>query len=206
MLMKSILFILVVTALLFQSCNFQNTSSNDKNANTCFSDTNVISLFEYEEAENIESPEKNEEQVICECFLLDSGRVAVYDTICGEVIDSIQNDYQMESFYTVKVFSQKNDWFRVRAEAIEKGSKGWILNKSLLATYSRNYTDTLFVYSKPDTTSNTECIFPNYFTTAMKVQKCENAWIKVEVENNGKKCTGWVLKSMTCPSPYTTCN
>lgn len=204
--MNKMYFILVVNAFFLQSCMNQDTSSNDENINTNLSDSNVISLLEHKEVEGLESPKKDHEQVLCECFLLDSGRVAVYASTSGEVVDSIQNDYQMESFYSVKVFSQKNDWFRILAEAIETESKGWILNKSTLGTYSRNYTDTLFVYSKPDTTSNTECFFPEFFTTAMKVQKCENEWMKVEVENNGKKCTGWVLESMTCPSPYTTCN
>src|SRR5690554_2199475 len=204
--MKITLLILIVTSFFLQSCDSHYASSNDKeNVDADMTDTNAVSLLEDgEETESLKSIKK--EKVLCECFLFDSGRVAIYDTVNGSIIDSIQNDYEMESFYTMEVFFQKNDWFRVRAEAIETESEGWILNNSYLGTYSRNYTDTLFVYSNPDTTSNIECIFADYFTVAMKVQRCENEWLKVEIKKQGKKCTGWVLQSMTCPSPYTTCN
>lgn len=193
-------------SFILQSCSHQNASRNDKesvNTDMEGTDTGVL-LGESKETSSLK--QAKEEKVLCECFLLDSGLVAIYDTINGSIIDSIQNDYQMESFYTVKVFSQKNDWLKIRAEAIETESEGWIKNKSYLGTYSRNYTDTLIVYSKPDLTSTTECFFASYFTTAMKVLKCKNEWVKVEVENQGNKCTGWVLQSATCPSPYTTCN
>lgn len=184
----------IVFSLLLLSCNNRKTKGSELNKDTA---SVAVAM------KDIETGEK--EEVLCECFLLDSGKVQLYDNVQGNVIDTIQNDYEMESFFSIEIYSQHNDWFNIRAKAIKNEASGWVLNKSYFATYSRNYTDTLFVYRKPDITSGTVCTFPEYFTTPMKVIECKEKWIKVAINHNNQTCLGWVLQKMTCPNPYTTC-
>jgi hypothetical protein len=143
--------------------------------------------------------------MIGEAFLLGLDEVQLYDKVNGKVIGQIQNNDNREVYYSFDVFNQKDDWFLVQATAINDTLTGWILNKSLMATYSRNYTDTLFIYS--DTNSKYSfCEIPNYFTSPMKIIEYKGSWVKVEIEDKDLLCKGgWIKRSMTCSNPYTTC-
>lgn len=149
---------------------------------------------------------QKERRVLCEAFLLGSEKVKLFDDINGKEVGDIQNDYKEENFYSVKIYEQKKQWFRIRAESIKDTLSGWLHNKSYLATYSRNYTDTLFVYREANK-KNLICSIPEYFTSPMEITEFDKDWVKVKINQEGLTCDGgWILQSMTCSSPYTTCN
>jgi len=145
------------------------------------------------------------DELICEAFLLGSNQVKLFNEPNGKELGTIQNNEIEENFYSIKIYAQKEKWFKVKAESIKDTLSGWIMNKSYLATYSRNYTSTLLLYEQPNN-NKVICSFAEYFTTPMIILECKKDWVKVQVETENLSCTGWVIQEMTCPSPYTTCN
>lgn len=140
-----------------------------------------------------------------EAFLLGFDAVKLYDRIDGKEVGEIQNKEIEEVYYSLEIYDQKNDWFRVQAMSMEDTITGWLLNKSFLATYSRNYSDTLFVYAEADEKEVT-CSIPEYFTSPMRIVEFKSDWVKVEIEDSNLSCKGgWIKQDMTCSSPYTTC-
>ena len=147
-----------------------------------------------------------QEKKIGEAFLLGFDKVKVYDKIDGKEIGEIQNKEIEEIYYSLEIHEQKNDWFKVRAVAIEDTITGWVLNKSYLATYSRNYSDTLFVY-EPNNKKKIICSIADYFTSPMQIIEFKGDWVKVKIVEFDLSCKGgWIKQNMTCSSPYTTCN
>jgi hypothetical protein len=143
---------------------------------------------------------------IGEAFVLGFDKVKLYDKIDGSEIGEIQNKELEEVYYSLEVYEQKKDWFKVQAVAMEDTISGWILNKSYLATYSRNYSDTLFVYAETDK-KEPICSIPDYFTSPMLIVEFKNNWVRVKIKDSCLSCNGgWIMKNMTCSSPYTTCN
>ncbi|WP_441847794.1 hypothetical protein [Mesonia hippocampi] len=156
--------------------------------------------------ENAVILERSKLDILCEAFLFGSDEVKLYDKIDGKAINTIRNNYEEEIFYSIEIYGQNGLWFNIRAEAMGESFSGWIKNKSYLATYSRNYTDTLFVYLDANK-KDTVCSIPDYFTSPMMIMECKKDWVKVEIKDkdNDLSCKGWVLQNMTCSSPYTTC-
>lgn len=147
-----------------------------------------------------------QDKKIGEAFLLGFDKVKLYDRIDGKEIGEIQNVEVEEIYYSLEIYDQKNDWFKVRVVAMEDTMRGWILNKSYLATYSRNYTDTLFVY-EANSDRKVICSIADYFTSPMQIIKFKGDWVKVKIEESELSCKGgWIKQKMTCSSPYTTCN
>lgn len=147
-----------------------------------------------------------QDKKIGEAFLLGFSNVKLYDKIDGKEIGEIQNKEIEEIYYSLEIYEQKNDWFRVQAVAMEDTVTGWILNRSYLATYSRNYNDTLFVYAEANEKESI-CSIPDYFTSPMKIIEFKSDLVKVEIEDTNLSCKGgWIKQNMTCSSPYTTCN
>lgn len=106
------------------------------------------------------------DKLICEAFLLGSEQVQLFNKPNGKKIGIIQNNEVEEDFYSIKIYAQKKRWFKVQAESIKDTLSGWLLNKSYLGTYSRNYMDTLFVYKQPNK-KKVICSFTKYFTSPM---------------------------------------
>ena len=130
----------------------------------------------------------------------------VYDRVDGSEIGEIQNMELGEIYYSIEVYDQKNDWFKVHAFSMKDTIKGWILNKSYLATYSRNYSDKLNVYKEPDK-RKLICSISNYFSSPMLVLEFKKNLVKVKINDSSVSCSGgWVEQNMTCSSPYTACN
>lgn len=200
-------FFLALAILLFSCCSEQKNKSvfdHDNLFKQNDSNTNIIAEQKWLNPDDDSKVQKM--KVLCECFLLDSARIEIYDAFQGNVIDTIQNDYKREIIYSIFVYKQVSDWFYVDAKAIMgEEVSGWIKNKSYFGTYSRNYIDTLKIYAKPDTSSNIECVFPEYFSFPMKVIECKDNWTKLEIIEDNKTCIGWVLQYHTCPNPYSTC-
>ena len=182
-------FLLIIGIILFSSYTC-----------SCIKGENAKSQTE-ENAIIVESSKLN---VLCEAFLFGSDVMKLYDEINGKVISTIRNNYEEEKFYSIKIYEQNGHWFNIRAEAMGDFFSGWIKNKSYLATYPRNYTDTLFVYRDANK-KDIVCSIPDYFTSPMMIVECKKDWVKVEIKENGLFCNGWVPQSMTCASPYTTC-
>ncbi len=141
---------------------------------------------------------------LCEAFIIGGGEVMLFDKINGKIISKIQNNNELEIHFSVKILYQSGDWFHVITEAEGRRDTGWIKNQSTLATYSRNYRDTLRVYDYPSG-KGIVCSIPDYFTSPMNIVECQENWIKVRISDNNYECEGWILKSMTCPNPYSTC-
>jgi hypothetical protein len=143
---------------------------------------------------------------IGEAFILGFDKIKLYDRVDGSEIGEIRNNELEEIYYSLEVYDQKKDWFKVQAVAMQDTITGWILNKSYLATYSRNYSDTLHVYAEPDK-KEPICSIPHYFTSPMLILEFKNNWVKVKINDSGLSCSGgWVVQDMICSSPYTTCN
>ena len=160
----------------------------------------ALSCISFHKGENVQKDE-----LLCEAFLLGSEQVKLFNEPNGKEVGIIQNNDLEEDFYNINIYAQKEKWFKVQAKSIKSTLSGWLLSKSYLGTYSRNYTDTLFVYEQPND-NKLICSFTEYFISPMKVLECKKDWVKVEIETKNLSCTGWVSKNMTCPSPYTTCN
>lgn len=182
-------FLLILGVILLSS--YTCSSSKGKNA-------------KLQKEENAVILERSKSDVLCEAFLFGSDEVKLYDEINGKIINTIRNNYEEEIFYSIEIYEQNGHWFNIRAEAMGESFSGWIKNKSYLATYSRNYTDTLFVYLDANK-KDTVCSISDYFTSPMMIMECKKDWVKVEIKDNDLSCKGWVLQSMTCASPYTTC-
>lgn len=165
---------------------------------------NNLSRRDLPSAQNTTISTTDSLSVVCEAFLLGFDEVRLYDKINGDIFKTIQNNEADEVFYSIKVYRQKGDWFLVCAEAMGKTVSGWLQNNSYLATYSRNYSDTLFVHVESNTGDVVYSI-EEYFTSPMKIIACKENWVKVEIKDSSFNYIGWVLQSMTCPSPYTTC-
>lgn len=152
----------------------------------------------------VQNPNLNSDFYICEAFIHGYDYIVIYDIPNGNVIGRIRNDIQLEIYYGISVIKINGTWFYIRAEYGDITITGWINNKNQLATYSRNYSDTLFVYN---TTESKEIVhvIPYYLTTPMLVIDCKKDWVKVEFYNQQIKAIGWVSKSMTCSNPYSTC-
>lgn len=163
--------------------------------------------------------------VLCECFLLDSVQVQLYDTIQGEVIGAIKNDSVAEDYYIVQTLQQQGEWVKINAFVLNTDNKeilGWVkLQKNYFGVYWPNDASLPFnIYSKPDEKSNTIFTCPAYSPTyLLKIVDWNKNWLKVQINTIWKKktsthwikitvnnITGWVKKEGTCPNPYTTCN
>jgi hypothetical protein len=145
---------------------------------------------------------------LCQCFLLDSGTVSLYDLKTGKVSDSISNDYENEDFYVLEIREKRNHYFRVAANSIENKNIGWVKSDDIsrMGVYPANYTGELIIYENPNQEGDTIHIFEEYFIEPMKVLDCDQKWVKVAVEMEEKTYIGWVLQSKTCSNPYSTCN
>lgn len=142
---------------------------------------------------------------LCEAFLIGFEKVKLYDKVNGVKIGEIKNSFEEELYFSIKILEQEDNWFNIRAQSIGDTVSGWMLNKSYLGTYSRNYSDTLFVYLE-DNKKRITCSIPVYFTSPMEIIECKKDWVKVKLNDSGLSCDGgWILQSMTCSSPYTTC-
>ncbi|GMQ30625.1 hypothetical protein [Algoriphagus confluentis] len=143
---------------------------------------------------------------IGDAFILGFDKVKFFDKVDGCEIGQIQNNELEEIYYSLEVYDQKNDWFKVQAIAMKETITVWILNKSYLATYSRNYSDTLSVYKEPNK-RELICSVTDYFTSPMLVIEFKKDLVKVKINDSIISCSGgWVAQNMTCSSPYTTCN
>ncbi len=143
---------------------------------------------------------------IGEAFIWGYDRVSVYDQIQGSKIGIIQNNKKEEIYYSIEVYDQQDDWFKIQATFYRDTVRGWIFNESYLATYSRNYTDTLFIYTELDK-KEVNCFFSYWLMEPMLIEEFKGNWVKIRIEDIDTSCKGgWIMQDMTCSSPYTTCN
>lgn len=205
--MVRLFLFLLILSFVCASCNNnpkRSTKEDNVNQSVTVIDTakNVL-LPKKESTSKHESPAN----YIGECFLLDSGKVMLYDTVKGSVVDSISNDYQMEDYYEIQIIKQQEDWFKINANAIKKEKSGWVkIKPNYFGVYAANYTDSLTMYREPNKESNKVHTFPEYFTEPFNVLGCKQGWVQVSLKKDGRIYKGWVPKESTCPNPYSTCN
>lgn len=203
--MIRLLFLLTISIILTSCHNStkQNTTKDTVNQTLSVIDTTKNDLLPKKDTSRQGVPTN----YIGECFLLDSGKVMIYDAVKGSVVDSISNDYQMEDYYEIQIIKQQKDWFKINANAIKKEKSGWVkIKPNYFGVYAANYTDSLTVYREPDKESNKVHTFPEYFTEPFNVLGCKQGWIQVSLKKDGRTYKGWVPKESTCPNPYSTCN
>lgn len=194
--MRFILFVLFY--LIFTSCIESNQKKNI--------DKQKIDTFSID-TEKIIEVKIISENYLCEGFLLDSNIVLIYDSINGNIIDSVSNNYELEEFNSISIYEQRNNWFKIKIQSIEDETMGWIKQEAdIIGVYAANYTGELNLFSTNSKNSSIIHVFTSYFTEPMIIVGCSPDWVKIKLFKDEKLYEGWVMKSQTCPSPYTTCN
>lgn len=204
--MIRLLFLLTI-AIILASCN--NSTKQNSTKGAVSQHLTAIDTPKSDMLPKKDSISKQEFPVnyIGECFLLDSGKVLIYDNVKGSVIDSISNDYQMEDYYEIQIIKQQDGWVKIKANAIKKEKIGWVkIRPSYFGVYAANYTGSLTVYQEPNKESKKIHTFPEYFTEPFNVLGFNKGWIQVSLKKKGRLYKGWVPKESTCPNPYSTCN
>ena len=184
-------------AFLLLSCNNEQEESTSKKRDTMSSKADSLNK------ESPKSGKTQENEVLCKCFLLDV-QVYLFDTIQGNIIDSIKNDTVAEAYYIVEILQQQDQWVKINTRVLNTKKSGWIkFQKDYFGVYGANYVNELKFFDKPDTTSNIVHTFPrDNPREPLKILDWRDNWRKVKVNN----IIGWVKEKRVCPTPYTTCS
>lgn len=137
-----------------------------------------------------------------DCFLMPELPLLIHPYPGSKECEAVTN--QGEAIWSIEVSEIKDDWLNVVAKKELETRTGWIQGKRQLGVYSRNYSDTLFVYANP-IGGKMNYSSAEFMNAPMLVLEVSKERMRVEFAWNGENITGWVDWASLCGNPYSTC-
>ena len=137
------------------------------------------------------------------------GDVLLFKNPNGENAQKLRHNLKDEDFLVLKIIKDSSDFFFVDISYSIKDNttkRGWIKKFDKIGTYARNYSNTLQLYSNPNSKSKVQTIVSEYIPELYIVKKCSDKWVFVTINYKGQSFSGWLHPDKQCANPYSTCN
>lgn len=192
--MKKIKLILFASVIVFNACSQSNSNSSESENKT--------------ENIKIEKERKCNACAFMDIYFYDEK--LLYDAPNGHIISKLKNDTANLSFVMFTILSANDSMFYVDSyreddEAGNSHIEGWI-SKENICIYSNEYSEPVFLYSKPDISSKIEDKINGLGATLyFHVIDCHEVWLHVKCFFKGKEYKGWLPPNRQCCLIFTTC-
>jgi hypothetical protein len=124
-------------------------------------------------------------------------------------VTKFRHNFKEEDFLFLTLTRDSADFFRVViSHSIDDKDekKGWLKKSPEIGTYTRNYSDSLRLFSKPDLKSKIMTTVPTWIPELYRIKKCSGKWAFVELNYKGQTYSGWLPSDKQCANSYSNCN
>lgn len=131
--------------------------------------------------------------------------IPIYNNSFGQIKYNIKQDFKNEDYLTFVIDRDSANFFHLTFTYSMKGTtySGWVKKANYLGTFSRAYSDTLNLFSKPNLKSKIKSKIKDWTDSLLTITSCKDKWVYVKFKNN---IEGWLQDKDQCANPYTTCN
>ncbi len=136
------------------------------------------------------------------------GKIELYDTIHGKIMNTISQDSANYNYLTFTIHQDTLNFFKVSISFGMTGEsfKGWIKKASYIATTLNDYDQPIILYSKPTDKSNVKYTIDQWTDDYFQILYCSNNWAFISFYKENILIEGWLNPTRQCNNPYTTCN
>lgn len=134
--------------------------------------------------------------------------IEIFNTPSGQIKNKIRQDFKKEDYLTFIINKDSATFFYLTFyySISGKAYTGWVKKANYLGTYSRVYTDTLYLYTNPDLKSRVQSKIPTWTYNLLPIIHCKEKWVFIKYLMGKEIKQGWLQYENQCPNPYTTCN